>query len=232
MKNGITLITAHSGADGTCENSMEFVYYALTTSADVLELDVRRDKDHNLVIAHDETDGGAVSLRDVFMVMRKHTEMRMNCDLKEYGLELPVLRLAEECGLSPEQILYSGSVRPLRMAEPCPWREVEVYWNVEECIPDFCGDTGPDHPKDISTESTAEKLVAACRVCGISTVNICGKFLNESFLSVMEKNGIGISAWTVNEPVRIRQLLGIGIRNITTRNLKEALMLRREGKVL
>lgn len=44
MKNGITLITAHSGADGTCENSMEFVYYALTTSADVLELDVRRTR--------------------------------------------------------------------------------------------------------------------------------------------------------------------------------------------
>ena len=48
----------------------------------------------------------------------------------------------------------------------------------------------------------------------------------------MKKNGIGISAWTVNEPVRIRQLLGMGIRNITTRNLKEALMLRREGKAL
>ena len=109
MKNEITWITAHSGADGTCENSMEFVYYVLTTSADILELDVRRDKDHNLVIAHDETDGGAVSLRSVFTVMRKHTEMRMNCDLKEYGLELPVLRLAEECGLSPEQILLNRS---------------------------------------------------------------------------------------------------------------------------
>ena len=39
---------------------MEFVQYALTTSADVLELDVRQDKDHNLIIAHDETDGEAV----------------------------------------------------------------------------------------------------------------------------------------------------------------------------
>ncbi len=96
----------------------------------------------------------------------------------------------------------------------------------------YCGDIGPYHPKISARESTAEKLVAACRDCGISTVNICEKFLNESFLSVMKKNGIGISAWTVNEPVRIRQLLGMGIRNITTRNLKEALMLRREGKAL
>ena len=29
--------------------------------------------------------------------------------------------------------------------------------------------------------------------------------------------GLGFPTWTVNEPVRIRQLLGMGIRNITTR---------------
>ena len=103
---------------------MEFVQYALTTSADVLELDVRQDKDHNLIIAHDETDGEAVSLVGVFSVMKDHPEMRMNCDLKEYGLELPVLKLAEACGLPAGQILYSGSVRPVSADEPCPWRKV------------------------------------------------------------------------------------------------------------
>lgn len=59
------------------ENSMEFVYYVLTTSADILELDVRRDKDHNLVIAHDETDGGAVSLPECFYGYEKAYRMRM-----------------------------------------------------------------------------------------------------------------------------------------------------------
>ena len=229
MNRQKTFITAHSGADGTCDNSMEFVQYALTTSADVLELDVRQDKDHNLIIAHDETDGEAVSLVGVFSAMKDHPEMRMNCDLKEYGLELPVLKLAGECGLPVEQILYSGSVRPVPAEEPCPWRTVEVYWNVEECIPGIyehalTGDT----PSAISRKE-AEQLAAACRKCGIRTVNICEKFLGEEFLSVMEKNGIGISAWTVNEPDRIRQLLDLGIRNITTRNLKEALRLRGEG---
>ena len=42
MKDKITTnITAHSGSDGTPDNSMEFVHYALTTSADALEIDVR-----------------------------------------------------------------------------------------------------------------------------------------------------------------------------------------------
>ena len=36
------MITAHSGADGTKENSLEFVAYAMQTGADALEVDVRR----------------------------------------------------------------------------------------------------------------------------------------------------------------------------------------------
>ena len=35
------MITAHSGADGTKENSLEFVAYAMQTGADALEVDVR-----------------------------------------------------------------------------------------------------------------------------------------------------------------------------------------------
>lgn len=38
---GETMITAHSGADGTKENSLEFVAYAMQTGADALEVDVR-----------------------------------------------------------------------------------------------------------------------------------------------------------------------------------------------
>lgn len=229
MERQKTFITAHSGADGTCDNSMEFVHYALSTSADVLELDIRRDKGGNLIIAHDEADGEAVGLAGVFAVMKDHPRMRINCDLKEYGLELPVLKLAEECGLCREQILYSGSVRPVELSEPCDWRSVEVYWNVEECIPGIYENTDGDGPEKILTGETAKKLASACHRCGIHTVNICEKYLGEEFLSIMKENGIGISAWTVNEPERVCQLLDLGIRNITTRNLKEALRLRGEG---
>ena len=43
-----TLITAHSGADGTPDNSMEFVRYALTLPVDAFEVDVRRCADGTL----------------------------------------------------------------------------------------------------------------------------------------------------------------------------------------
>ena len=43
------MITAHSGADGTKENSLEFVAYAMQTGADALEVDVRMGENGILI---------------------------------------------------------------------------------------------------------------------------------------------------------------------------------------
>ena len=44
-----TLITAHTGADGRPDNSLEFVEYALGCGADTLEVDVRRKYNVNIL---------------------------------------------------------------------------------------------------------------------------------------------------------------------------------------
>lgn len=59
------LITAHTGADGTPDNSLEYVRYALTTNADTLEVDIRPIDDGTLVISHDEAGLDAVPLAEV-----------------------------------------------------------------------------------------------------------------------------------------------------------------------
>ena len=107
------MITAHSGADGTKENSLEFVKYAMQTGADALEVDVRMGENGILILSHDKTDEDAARLADVFRMMRERPQMRINCDLKEYGLEMAVRQLALISGLKIDQILYSGSVRPV-----------------------------------------------------------------------------------------------------------------------
>ena len=54
-------ITAHSGCDGTPDNSMEFVRYALASEGNCLEADIRRNRDGELILSHDETAEEAVS---------------------------------------------------------------------------------------------------------------------------------------------------------------------------
>ena len=226
--NRKTLITAHSGADGTPDNSMEFVRYALTRQTDVLEVDVRMGKD-GLIVSHDETGEEAVALKDIFETLAAFKDTRINCDLKEYGLEEDVLALARACGLPAKRILYSGSVKPAEQSLVCPWREVEVFWNVEECIPDVYAldESGQGNPL---TEEETEKLIADCRKYDIRVVNINEKYVTPEFLSAMKENGLGISAWTVNEPERIREFLDLEICNITTRNFAAAMALRQAVK--
>ncbi len=50
----MAMITAHSGCDGTEDNSLDFIRYALDSDAGCLEVDVRKVWIVDLVLAHDE----------------------------------------------------------------------------------------------------------------------------------------------------------------------------------
>ena len=104
-----TLITAHSGSDGTPDNSLACVRYALSTAADAFEVDVRRLSDGTLALGHDAADHTAPTLREVFTLAAAKPGVRVNCDLKERGLEPDVAALAAECGMAG-RLIFSGSV--------------------------------------------------------------------------------------------------------------------------
>lgn len=216
MEQSNILLTAHSGADHTPENSMEFVQYALNLCPDALEVDVRNGENGELIISHDQTEKEAVTLKEVFNAVKKVPCIRINCDLKEGGLEQKVLQLTEECELPAERILFSGSVTKEDLELAGDWKCIEVYWNVEECIPDIY-----DNEQNVSKE-TADILIRECRKYGISVINMNEKFMSTSFIKQIVKNDLKISAWTVNDLERMKELLDLGVYNITTRNIKMA----------
>ena len=61
---------------------------------------------------------------------------------------------------------------------------------------------------------------------GIFTINIYQGLVTRQLIEVLKKEGIGVSAWTVNEPSELEWFLQSGVTNITTRNLQKALALR------
>ena len=75
-------ITAHSGCDGTPDNSMEFVRYALASEGNCLEADIRRNRDGELILSHDETAEEAVRLGQVFELLKEKTK---DIQLKKVG---------------------------------------------------------------------------------------------------------------------------------------------------
>lgn len=139
----MTMITAHSGCEGTAPNSREFLLHALTTGADALEIDIRRSPDGILILSHDSVgqDTAFITLEEAFGIVRD-SEMQINCDLKTYHLEEDVLKTAAAAGIAKERLIFTGSVtdcmhvmQSMRTGEELSG--VRIFINAEELIPDF-----------------------------------------------------------------------------------------------
>lgn len=220
--NKRTLITAHSGADGTPENSIAFVRYALTTDADAFEVDVRREKDGTLVLSHDALCGEHYpTLHEALMLLKKHPSMKINCDLKEPGLEAAVLKLAEQMQLS-DRLIFSGTVNYERVQQLDAQDKVKIYANIEEQIPEMY----QRYREGNYDLALAEQVCVVYRKKGIQVINVNERLVTQNFWEILSENGIKLSVWTVNDENEITKMLRYGVYNITTRNLSAALLLR------
>lgn len=215
-----TTITAHSGSDGTPDNSLEFVKYALTTNADALEIDIRK-RDNQLLITHDVTDEALPTLDQVFQLVSNHPTMKVNCDLKEPNLELDVCKLAKSFNLE-KRIILSGTVdADLNPIKDFP--DVEIYVNIENYVPNLYLNYREIPDFEIQA---ADQICKVCQARNIHTININEVLVTRRFIELLKASGIGVSAWTVNHPLSIQWFLSKGITNITTRSPKKALEIR------
>lgn len=214
-------ITAHSGCDGTPDNSMEFVRYVLGSEGDCLEVDIRKNQNEELILSHDETVEGAVKLSQVFELLKEKPEKKINCDLKTPGLEVSVYQLAKEYGVE-RQLIYSGTVGISFMETRLKkYPEVQVYWNIENLILET------DLGRNISMKQIEQAFHTAVNYSA-QCINMEYHMFTDKIIELLKSIGLGSSAWTVNEPDGIRKLMKKGITNITTRSLKTALAIRKE----
>ena len=67
--------------------------------------------------------------------------------------------------------------------------------------------------------TAAEEIIDICKKYGIRVVNSNYKVLTERFIKMLRDNGIGVSAWTVNEYEDAARLISLEAENLTTRSL-------------
>lgn len=209
---GLTVITAHSGCEGTPANSREHLRAAAESGAEMLEVDVRMDGNGRLYLSHDlpADPSVCVDFSALLDTLRDAPEMRVNCDVKTGGLIVPVMQTAAAAGLS-DRILFTG-----------------------ECndVPDEIARMGGElwysmWPRD----NTPEKIRAAALLCpsvGSPCINLHYSMITDENFAMMRRLGLSFSAWTADDEDTIRRLLRMGIMNITTRKPRLALALRKE----
>lgn len=204
------LITAHSGADGTPDNSLAFVRHALTLSVDAFEIDVHRRADGVLVIAHDNDPAGRYNgcptLREVFTLAAQRSALAINCDLKDAGLECTVGALFADCG-GANPLFFSGTVAPAQVPHG-----VTVLRNAEELIDRFY-----DRMRAGEEITCAHTVAARCIADGITVANVYYRACTDRFRETLAAQGIGVSVWTVDSPADALHFQTAGAFNLTTR---------------
>ncbi|MGI6238339.1 MAG: glycerophosphodiester phosphodiesterase [Christensenellales bacterium] len=218
-----TKITAHSGCDGTRDNSREYIDYALKLDVDCFEVDVRRGKDGALILAHDPAEGG-LPLADALGALRAHPNKRINLDFKEVGLEGDAWALARRMQVA-DQLIVSGTVAA---DAKVAFSRIHWYMNLElidEGVmrPGYFAQLSPEEVSAIAARIDGARI-AANAVC----LNANHTISHTPLYLALRRLYAPISVWTPSEEEGIRRFLSDGVYNITTRSASLACALRKE----
>lgn len=207
MSRGITVITAHSGCEGTEPNSIDHLKAAIASGAEILEVDVRQ-KDGLLYLSHDENADPAacVPLAECFRLVSEQPNLSMNLNVKTEGLVAPVLALAKQHDLT-RRIVFTGA---------CNDRRNEA------------NEGGADMRRSMWSGDNIEDGIAANKRDGSPALNVYFKMITPEYDEALRETGSGFSAWTVDKEEDIVRFLKMGITNITTRRPVLAMKLREE----
>lgn len=208
----MSYLTAHSGSDGLADNSMEFVvFFAGKSAVTAIELDVRMDRDRQLVLHHEALAAGAryARLEDVFAYIAiRSSPVRINCDLKETGLEEHVHRLANKYALWP-QVELSGAVACKYLPE---WNG-QILMNIENGMDDaLYGENIGRWGENVLLEALTKLSRSQAKI-----ININHQLFTDAVRERGRQLALEFSLWTVNDLETIGNYESENIYNITSR---------------
>lgn len=205
MKNTTKMtVTAHTGCEGTADNSLEAIKKGFESGADIVEFDLRFTKDGEAVLAHDKAEEESIPLKRAFELVAQCGNLKANVDCKTVDNIAAVPAIAEECGIL-DRIFYTGieadKVAAVKKNSP----GVKYYLNT----------------KVIKWKKKNEKyirsLVKLTKDNGAAGLNINFRGASKKMVEIFHQEGLEVSIWTVNKEKHMHKALTLGCDNITTR---------------
>ncbi|MCL2300758.1 MAG: glycerophosphodiester phosphodiesterase [Firmicutes bacterium] len=180
-------VTAHAGALRTRPNTLPSVLAALACGADILELDVRFLPDGTPALGHNQVDSRSPALEAAFGLMQNHAT-RVNLDMKETSHAARVAELVVQYGLQGRAFLTGIEEKHVPAVRDCG---LPYYLN------------SPD--------------IAAALELGALGPNIHYSNCTEALVKAAHARGLLVSVWTADRRAVMREMLRMGVDNITTR---------------
>lgn len=197
-------VTAHTGCEGTADNSLEAIRKGFESGADIVEFDVHFNSSGEPVLAHDYAADNSVKLKEAFDLVAKCEGLRVNVDCKTVDNLKAIVKIAEECNVK-DRIFYTGievkDVNTVKRDTP----EIKYYLNKK---------------MDISRkndEHYIRSLVTLTKAVDAVGLNIHFSEASEKMIKIFHSEGLEVSLWTVNKEFDMYKVLALGCDNITTR---------------
>ncbi len=221
-----TKVVAHRGASGLVEfdNSIESFRKAIEIGADMVEFDVRRTKDGELIAFHDlsieERKISELKYDEILEFSKKkgykvplveeviqlcEGKVGLDIELKERGYEEEVIELVREYLDYDEFLMKSFCDETVnRINEHDPDIKTGLLLGVEEPT---------NRIKTRLSELFPKRRLERCRADFVSPNH---KLLKFFFLKRMRKAGFEVYVWTVNDIQMIRKLFEKSVTGIIT----------------
>lgn len=225
------LITAHSGCEGTPDNSLESIYKGIELGADCIEIDILMDPENHLRLTHTEPEswGNQIRLETVLPIILE-SGTTINCDLKEESLLYSVIEALEAAGFSQERMILSGSVNVnLLKSDPTIVKRARIFLNLEQILPHIT--TVIPQTKEAAAacfDEHIEEIAVLVKELGVECINPNYHIFPHERIKTALAHEIQLSLWTANEPEDQAALLHEDLVNMTTRQVTSALRLRKE----
>ncbi len=215
----------HKGADAVVPgNTLESFDAAIELGVDMIELDVLRDREGRLVVAHDHEDAlkrQALSLSDALDAFCEPPldQVEIDCDLKLPGREAELAGALSGRGLIERAMVSTmevESLQKLRQLEP----DLRRGWTYPKTRRDWTRDrwAGPMLAAGLATIRRRFPKMLAARTAELeaSAVWAYHQIVTPRLVEAAEDAGVELIAWTVDDVARMRELAAMGVHGICT----------------
>lgn len=215
----MVLVIAHRGASGYYpENTLKSIEYAIEMGSDIIEIDLKMTKDHQIVLMHDEAvdrttngkgwvkdltvqqlkaldagGGERVPLLTEVMELYKKGEVKFMFDISSPGYEEQIVDLIHKHNYDTRSVV-SGAYEPLRF--------IKLLDPKLKIAPSF--DRASDH--SIMETASMGAVIFNCHHASIS----------REAVDIAHVYGLQVIAWGVNEVESVHRMIEVGADGITS----------------
>jgi glycerophosphoryl diester phosphodiesterase len=213
----------HKGADAiTTGNTPESFDAAVDTGVDMIELDVLREQEGRLIVAHDFDDAMRRRPMDLTEALDLFLEppldqVEIDCDLKLAGSEAELAGALEGRGLLERAMVSTQeieSLRKLRQLEP----DLRLGWTYPKTKRDWTqyGWARPALKAGLSVLRRRYPSILAKQGpdLNVNAVWVFHPIITPKAVEVAHEIGLELMAWTVDDAGRMRELLEMGVDGI------------------